>query len=176
MQSVANVNAPRAVANPVQPRAEPSARDQAHQYLSDHGVLSDAAVATLTTMLSATFAEKDLGKRMKQADTWAKHLLDDSLKFIVGVTDVGEWLEEARVAAAMLTCLADHMLGIIDYAWFHDHLLALVPSEFHARLKATKSTALTPQTLFALARQAVQDKQTCRVDHYYGCAHICSLV
>jgi hypothetical protein len=158
MQSVASVNAPHAVANPVQHPAQLSARDQAHQYLSDHGVLRDAAVATLTTMLSAAFAEKDLGKRMKQADTWAKCLLDDSLKFIVGVTDVGEWLEEARVAAAMLTCLADHMPGIIDHAWVHDRLLALVPSEFHARLKATKSTTRTPQTLFALARQAFQDK------------------
>ena len=62
------------------------------------------------------------------------------------------------VAAAMLTCLANHMPGIIDHAWVHDRLLALVPSEFRARLKATKSTTRTPQTLFALARQAFQDK------------------
>ena len=156
MQCAASVNAPRAVASPVPHSEQPFARDQAHQYLSDHGVLSDVAVATLTTMLSAASAEKDLGKRMKQADTWTKRLLDDSLKFIINVTDVLEWLEEARVAAAMLTCLADHMPGIIDHAWVHDKLLALVPSEFHARLKATKSTSRTSQTLFALVRQAFQ--------------------
>ena len=113
-QSVASVNAPHAVANPVQRPAQLRARDQAHNYLSDHGMLSDAAVETLTTMLSAAFAEKDLGKRMKQDHTWAKRLLNDSLKFIVGVTDVGEWLEEARVAAAT-TRLADHMPGSIDH-------------------------------------------------------------
>ena len=95
------VKAPHAVANPVQRPAQVFARDQAHKYLSDHGVLSDAAVATLTSMLSAAFAEKDLGKRMKQADTWAKRLLDDSLKFIVGVTDVGKLLEEAHVNGNM---------------------------------------------------------------------------
>ena len=158
LQSVASVNTPHAVANPVQRSAQLSARDQAHNYLSDHGVLSDTAVATLTTMLPASFAEKNLGKRMKQSDTWAKSLLDDSLKFIVGVTDVGEWLEEARVAAVLLACHPDHMPGIIDHAWVHDRLLAPVPSEFHARLKATKSTTRTPHTLFALARQAFQDK------------------
>ena len=80
------------------------------------------------------------------------------VKFIVGLLDVGEWLEEARVATAMLTCLADHMPGIIDHAWVHDRLLALVPSEFHARLRLTKSATRTPQTLFAMERQAFQDK------------------
>ena len=118
-------------------------------------------------------AEKDYGKHIKQADTWANRLLDDSLKFINGVTDIGEWLEETHVAAAMLTCLADYMPGIIDHAWVHDRLLALVPSEVHARFKATKRTARTLEILFALARQAFQ---TCRAHHYSHCAHIRSHV
>lgn len=85
--------------------------------MAEHNIPSDTVVATLTTTLSAAAAEVNLNTRMKQADTWANRMLDDSVKFAVGLTDVGECLEEARVAAPFLTCLADRMRGIIAHAW-----------------------------------------------------------
>ena len=63
MQSDASLNASHAVDISARLPAQPSARDQAPQYLPDHAVLSDAAVFTENdqTMLPAGAAERISG-------------------------------------------------------------------------------------------------------------------
>lgn len=159
MQSAQAQSAPAAMAPHTTPNldASPQAAEAA-QRLTELGVTSQSAIQTLTSMLEAADKEADVSKRLRQAETWAKRLLTDSLKFEVGVTDVGEWLASAEAAAAMFEVYIARMAGIVDAAWVHDRILELIPSDFRVRLSATQSSERTPWTLLTLAQQTFQDR------------------
>lgn len=153
---------PAATPDRVRPRAvhvtDTSA--EAAAFLAARNIYSPTAIATLATMLSAADAEKDPSKRVKSADTWAKRLLDDGLKFEHGVTDVGDWLVAAREATAMFRAFADRVPGMVTDAWVCDRLLSLFHSSFRVRLTAANSAGRTPDNMLALVEANFQDKSS----------------